>query len=133
MNQLISTPPRNNLPILQKLIIAYKTWQEYRRHFSKDLRYSLGVKIDSLFVEIIERVFTVSRLIKEQKLSHIKIASLKLDTLKFFIQVAWESKALDSKKYITISNHLAEIGKMIGGWQKQIEKSIKENPAKNGE
>lgn len=124
---------RTTLPILQKLIMAYKTWHEYVRHFAKDFRYSLGVKIDSLFLETIEEIFIASVLIKEQKLSHLKKASLKLDALKFFLQVAWESKALDSKKYISLSQQFAEIGRMLGGWQKQIVNAIKENPAKSGE
>lgn len=40
--------------------------------------------------------------------------------LKFFLRVAWEIKSLDNKKYIIISEHLEEIGKMLGGWQKQF-------------
>lgn len=120
------------MPILQKLTSAYKVWQEYNKHFSKDLRYTLGSKIDTLFIDIIESVFAASCLVKEQKLPYIQKASFKLDTLKFFLQVAWECKALDNKKYIIISNHLLEIGRMVGGWQKQINNSIK-NPAKSRE
>jgi hypothetical protein len=40
--------------------------------------------------------------------------------LKFFLQVAWEIKALDNKKYIRLSEKLDEIGKMLGGWLKSI-------------
>ena len=54
---------------------------------------------------------------------------MKLDLLKFFLQISWEIKALDNKKYITLSEKLGEIGKMIGGWIKGIEK---ENPATKG-
>jgi len=119
---------------LQKLIAAYKVWQEYPRHFPKDLRYTLGGKIDSLFIDIIESIFMASRLIREQKLPYLQRASLKLDTLKFFLQITWENKVLDNKKYIAISNHLTEIGRMIGGWQKQISGVTKGNPAeKSGE
>lgn len=90
------------------------------RHFPKDLRYSLGSKIDLLFIDTVEAIFTAACLTREQKLPFIQKASLKLDTLKFFLQVAWESKALDNKKYINISEYLAEVGRMLGGWQKQV-------------
>ncbi len=98
------------------------------RNFPKDFRYTLGGRIDSLFLEIIEAAFSASVSIKEQKLSHIRKASLKLDVLKFFLQVAWEGKALDSKKYIVMSQRLAEIGRMLGGWQKQVMGIKKETP-----
>lgn len=114
------TPPHSNLPVLQKLVAAYKIWQEFLRHFPKDVRYTLGSKIDRLFIETVETIFTAASLTREQKLPFIQKASLKLDTLKFFLQVAWESKALDNKKYIKISECLAEVGRMLGGWQKQV-------------
>ena len=39
--------------------------------------------------------------------------------LKFILQIAWEIEILDVKRYIALSNNLNEIGKMLGGWQKQ--------------
>ena len=36
--------------------------------------------------------------------------------------VLWETKSLDNKKYIVLSEKLEEIGKMLGGWNGQIQK-----------
>lgn len=36
------------------------------------------------------------------------------------MQIAWEVKILDNKKYTALSIPLAEIGKIIGGWKKQL-------------
>ncbi len=41
--------------------------------------------------------------------------------LKFFIQIGWEVKVLDHKKFAAISVPLNEIGKMVGGWKKSLE------------
>jgi len=49
-----------------------------------------------------------------------------IDVLKFFLQVAWEIKALDNKKFIELSEKLIEIGRMLGGWNKQL---LEETPA----
>jgi len=84
-------------------------------------RFSLGGKIDYLFIEIIELLFTASYLGKEEKLPYLKKATKRLDVLKFFFQIVWEIKALDNKKYITMSEHLNEIGRMLGGWIRGIE------------
>lgn len=97
------------------------------RNFHKDLRYTLGGKIDHLFIDMAEALFVASCLVREQKIPYLQKASLKLDLLKFFLQVTWECKALESKKYIELSEHLEEVGKQIGGWQKDVMR--KRNPA----
>lgn len=117
----VSPPPRGVLPVLQKLVAIYKLWQAYLPHFPKTSRYTLGEKIDLLFVEIIECVVIASYLSKQKKLPYLKKGLVKLDVLKFFLQVAWEIKALDNKKYISLSEHLDEIGKMLGGWKRGLE------------
>ena len=127
MNHLVTPPLRVSLPILQKLIATYEVWQEFLRNFPKDLRYTLGAKIDVLHIETTEAIFMASCVVLDQKLPFIQKASIKLDLLKFFLQVAWESKGLDNKRYITLSEHFAEIGKQLGGWQKDTLKKI--NPA----
>jgi len=57
----------------------------------------------------------------EQKSLYIKTAGAKLNLLQFLIQVAWEIKALDTKKFSTLVKPLNEIGNMIGGWQRYLE------------
>lgn len=69
-----------------------------------------------------ELLFTASYLNKEQKLPYLKRAAIKLDLLKFFLQVSWELKVLNNKNYIILSEKLDEIGKMLGGWIRGIQK-----------
>lgn len=109
------------MSIIQKLIAAYKLWHEFVPHIPKTSRYTLGAKIDNLFIETSELIFTASHLNKEQKLPYLQKASAKLDILKFFLQIIWEIKILDNKKYIALSECLNEIGRMLGGWIKGLE------------
>jgi len=102
------------------LIRAYKTWHEFLPHIPKDARYTLGTKIDSSLIETIEATLIASFLAKEKKSPYVQRAATKLDLAKFFLQVAWEIKALDNKKYAIISEQLAEVGRMLGGWLRQI-------------
>lgn len=100
--------------------MVYKIWHEYLSRFSKNHRYTLGFKIDSLFVEIIEIIYQAQYISWAQKLSYLNRGSSKLDTLKFFLQILWEIDGIDDKKYINISKHIAEVGKMLGGWIKEV-------------
>lgn len=112
--------PLTNLPILQKITQAYKLWHNALPHIPRLTRYSLGEKINDLFIELSELVLTASYTAKETKGPVIQRASVRLDTLKFFLQIGWELKALDNKKFAELSQPLVEVGKMLGGWQKQI-------------
>ncbi len=113
-------PHRTNLTIIQKLIQTYKLWDEFKNHFPKKSRYTLGAKIDTIFVDTIELLFIASYLGKEQKFPYLQKAGGKIDLLKFFLQIAWELKVIDNNKYITLSRQLDEIGKMLGGWIKGL-------------
>ena len=64
---------------------------------------------------------------REDQLPYLKVANRKLDTIKIFLLILWDTSSLDSKKYINLSEKLDEIGKVLGGWLGKIEK---ENPAK---
>jgi hypothetical protein len=116
------TPPRPLLPILEKTKIAYLFWYDYYQIIPKNHRYSLGRRIDSIFVEIIESLVSASFLVGKEKLPYIRFAIRKIDTLKIFLMILWETKSLDDKKYIALSLKIDEIGKMSGGWHGQVQK-----------
>lgn len=124
MNQLNT---HTNLPILQKAADAYKLWYGFLPHAPRLSRYTLGTKIDALFLETVELIVLASYASKDQKYPLIVRASGKLDLVKFFLQLAWELKMMDNKTYLAISSPVIEVGKMLGGWQRQL--ATKEAPA----
>jgi len=71
-------------------------------------------------LEVIELIIKASYSDKVEKFISLKGASLKLDLLKFFLQIGWEIKSLDNRKYILLSEKLEEVGKMLGGWIKAL-------------
>ena len=102
---------------------AYLLWHEYHQSLAKASRFSLGLKIDNLFVETIETVASASFLSPVDKAPYVRLAIRKMDTLKVLLLVLWEAKSLDTKKYIALSLKLEEIGKMLGGWNGQLARS----------
>ncbi len=119
------------LPILQKVKNVYLLWYQYYPVIPKTHRYSLGQKIDNFFVDAIEAITAASFLPREEKLPYIRLAIRKIDTLKIFLMILWETKSLDNKKYLTLSLKIDEIGKMLGGWQGQLFRQ--NSPKKQGE
>jgi len=125
--------------VLGRLKSAYKLWHECHEKLPKTQKYSLGNRIDKLFIENIEATATAIFLSKTEKLPWVRLAIRKTDTIKILLMILWETKSLDDKKYIALSEILNEIGKMLGGWNGQLTKSLEQardkqnSPAKAGE
>ncbi|HEY4505722.1 MAG TPA: four helix bundle protein [Candidatus Paceibacterota bacterium] len=115
-------PPPRLLPLLQKLKGTYLIWYSYYQILPKIHKYSLGQRIDGLFVESIEAVSIASFLSPLEKHPYVRLAIRKIDTLRILLMVLWETKSIDDKKYIALSVKIDEIGKMLGGWNGQLTK-----------
>lgn len=89
-------------------------------NFPKTSRCTLGAKIDRILLECIEIIFSATSITQNERFIKIKRAVIAIDLLKFFLQISWEIKSLDTKKYIILSEKLDEIGNMLGGWLKQL-------------
>lgn len=107
---------------MERIKQAYLLWHEYYSILPKIHRYTLGEKVDTLFIEIIEATASATFLPKTEKAPWVRLAIRKLDTLKFFMLVLWESKSLRDKQHIALSVPIDEIGKMLGGWHGQLTK-----------
>ncbi len=107
---------------LLKTKIAYSFWFKIYNDFPKTHRYTLGGKIEDYFLGLLENIFISLYLPPETKASRLVVAISKLDGIKFFLQIAWENKCIKDEKYSLLSEHLQEIGRMLGGWKRGLEK-----------
>ena len=80
----------------------------------------MGVKIDSLFIELLEITGAAQYAKREEKLVFLNELSRKLDNLKFFLTLLWEAKGIDAKQYGQLAQQLTPIGTMLGGWIKKL-------------
>ena len=124
------TPPLRLLPLLEKIKAVYVLWYGYYQTIPKVHRYSLGQRVDTLFVEIIEATAIAAYLPKLEKIPYVRIAIRKLDTVKILLLIMWEVESLQDKQYIVLSKPLDEIGRMFGGWAGQLAKNSPANRAR---
>jgi hypothetical protein len=99
----------------------YILWQDYLTQFPKQNRYTLGNKIDDVFLLAIEYCFLASYASKETKLVHLERCISRVDLLKLLLQLAWEIRVLDTKKYAVLGEQLQEVGRMLGGWRRGLD------------
>jgi len=98
-------------------------------HIPKGQRYTIGVRIENKLLDLLELSYVTYFTEKEKKLQKINDCVLMLDTLKFLTQIAWQSKLVANNCYADISAKFDEIGKMFGGWRKNLENNDKKNRA----
>lgn len=103
-----------------KLKDSYGTWQNYVAHFPKSHRYTLGAKIDEIFLSAIEFCFIASYSKEAEKMLFVDKAISRVDLVKLLLQLSWENKCIDTNKYTTLSEQLLTIGKMLGKWKQYI-------------
>jgi hypothetical protein len=127
---ILQTHRAKLLPVLERIRSNYLFWYSIYHTVPKTHRYTLALKIDSLYIELIEMTTSASFLPKQDKLPYLRTAIRKLDTLKILLSILWETRSIDTKKYELLSVPTEEIGKMLGGWMGQIEK---QNSPRNGE
>jgi hypothetical protein len=112
--------PQNELPILHKTSQAYQSWHRLLPHIPRLSRFTLGQKIDQLFLDLLELLLLAcySRGIDKQRA--IDKASVKLDTLKYVLSMAWQLRLIDNKKYQHLGSPLVEVGRMLGAWRRSV-------------
>jgi hypothetical protein len=59
------------------------------------------------------------------------MAVVKIDDIRFFIQLLWENRLVSNEQYISLNLNLETIGNNVGGWRKETIK--KTSPTKIGE
>jgi hypothetical protein len=96
-------------------------------HIAKRARHTIGARIEHTFLDLLEQTYTAYFSSKEKKANKIGECIFTLDILKFLISIAWEGKLISHKQCEDIAVKLEEVGKMFGGWQKNLENPTKKN------
>jgi hypothetical protein len=117
-------PPREAPKVLLKEKETYRYWIIIHRDFPKTERFGIGQKIEQSFLNVLELTFASVYLAVEQKILMLSRTIAKLDNLKFFMQLAWESQLVKTEKYTIISKELEEIGRQLGGWRKGLQEKL---------
>lgn len=110
----------NQITVIQKSYDLYRLTYEYTKKFPKSDKYALGEKIKTIILDILELLLEAEIAKREWKAPILEKTSRKLDLLKLLTRLSNDIEILDDKKYLTLSEQLLEIGRMIGGWLRAV-------------
>ncbi|MCC6934429.1 MAG: four helix bundle protein [Candidatus Yanofskybacteria bacterium] len=102
-----------------KLLAAYVQWHSITRHIPKMRRYSLGIRIDALFAELVELIAAAQFAPSLERPPLLARAIARNDVLKFMLTALWELEGIGETRFSDLSARLEEIGRMLYGWKHQ--------------
>jgi len=114
--------------VMVKAKESYRIWHKNLINFNRLDRYTIGAKIDEIFLSFLELIFRACFAgDKFEKLSLVSLAIGKSDLLNFFLQLSWEHKIISHSVYGSLIIIIDEIGRMLGGWKKSLQEKTPAN------
>lgn len=110
------------IPIIKKSYELYKQFHEYRRVVPKADRYTVYERSEGAMLDMIELLLEAGYGEKSWKSAVLWKVSVKLNVVRLFIRLMKETKTFDTKKYVVLQESIDEIGRMLGGWMRSVER-----------
>lgn len=113
---------RTDFPVFDRAYSIYDSLEHLGTSPEDTLRKSSEITL----LEVIELIVIASRQSKEAKRASLRQALVKLDTLKVFADLARHMQGADEALTAKIGEQLQNLGKMIGGWARNLAKQKEE-------
>jgi len=119
MNELRTTrnEPRNPA-VITKVYDLFLWMLPKLAKFPKDQRYLLAERIENALLDILEILIEAG--FTKDKLDLLRKANLKLEKFRFLVRIAKDMHYINLNGYEYQARAVNEIGKMIGGWIRQV-------------
>jgi len=95
-------------------------WLKIVPHLPKSSCFTLGSRIENMFLDLIEISYTTYFSKKKGKAKKVRKCIEIYDKLKFLISITWEAKLIGNRQYENIAIKLVEVGKQLGGWKRSL-------------
>ncbi|MGY4884188.1 MAG: four helix bundle protein [Nanobdellota archaeon] len=111
------------IPIIQKTYEVYKGIVEINNHLEKRWRYSLGHSLEESVLALFDSLIMAKHAPKSLKVSYLLKSTSHLEIIRFKLRLILELKIIKNNTNIfKLQLHNEEIGKMLGGWIRSLEK-----------
>ena len=111
-----------DIPIVKKTYELYKLLHEYRKVVPKADRYTVYERCEHNILTMLELLLEASYGEKARKSAILEKISVKMNVLRMFVRLMKETKTLDTKKYTALQLVIDEIGRMLGGWMRSLDR-----------
>lgn len=107
----------------QKMVNLIYYSKNLLKKYPKSERFDLCSDIkNNLYTNLRNIIFAWKEYKNEDKLKYLRIVDVDLVVLKSLITISYKYQYISQKNYMVWTEHVSEIGKLIGGWTKACQK-----------
>ena len=111
------------IPIIQKTYEVYKGVVDINNHLDKRWRYSLGHSLEESVLSLVDSLIMAKHAPISLKTSYLLKAMSHLEISRLKLRLFLELKVVKNETNLfKLQLHNEEIGKMLGGWIRSLEK-----------
>ncbi|MBK7409856.1 MAG: diversity-generating retroelement protein Avd [Saprospirales bacterium] len=92
------------------------------RNLPRDQKFLLGDRIQNLAGDVLEQLIEAFYLPKDQKGPILRKVNINLEKLRHFFRLCFELGYINSTQLKHWNDPVQELGRMVGGWLKTLEK-----------
>jgi four helix bundle protein len=97
----------------------FLTWlTPMTNHFPRAHRRTVTQRLLDAALNFLERLVEANQLRGSERLAYLRMADAELDKVRFYLRMAHRWQWLSTGQYEHGSRMLAEMGRLLGGWQK---------------
>ncbi|MCP5515638.1 MAG: four helix bundle protein [Verrucomicrobiales bacterium] len=115
--------PTNRPPIYTALVDLVGWTLDRTAALPRSHRFTFGERVDRLTLDCLEYVIEAIHSPPPTKQAPLRRLNLALEKLRVFWRLISERGWISERQLLFVSGRLDEIGRMTGGWLKQVEKS----------
>ena len=117
MNAAMHRPP------VYALLVDLVGWTLDRTaSLPKSHRFTFGERLDRLTLDCLELVIEAIYATPDKKAAPLRRVNLNLEKLRVFWRLICDRRWISRQQLLFVSQRLDEIGRMVGGWLKQVER-----------
>jgi hypothetical protein len=114
---------KDELLVIDKTYELLKWFLGWLEKFPRSHRYGLGQRLESRLYAVFEALVRAKYAAGKEKIEHLAAVNLELEIVRMFCRLAHELGFLPHKSHEYSARELNEIGRMVGGWLKQQQRS----------
>ena len=108
---------KNHPAVVQKLYDVLLWVSPIVAKFPKDKRYTVGQRMESLLLDILETL--VEAAYSKDKRALLQRANADLEKFRFLARLSKDLQFINLRRFEYLAKEVNEVGAMIGGWIKQ--------------
>lgn len=112
------TSPQSELPIFSRTYDLLAWLTPMTQHFPRVHRHTITRRLLDAALNFLEILAEANQLRGKARLDRLRAADAELDKVRFYLRLAHQWQWLNMGQYEHVARMVAEIGRLLGGWQK---------------